>query len=54
MDALRDGEPAELLQYWGDVVTGTCVGEKVSSRVLYVCFNCDSDSNSDSEQAGSK
>lgn len=53
-DGLRDREPVELLQDWGDVVTGTGGGEKVRIRVLYVCFNCDSESNSDSEQAGSK
>ena len=35
MDALRDREPVELLEDWGDVVTGAGVGEQASSRVLY-------------------
>lgn len=36
IDALRDGEPLELLEDCGDVVMGAGVGEKASGKVLYV------------------
>ena len=36
MDALRDGEPVELLKDWGDVVTGASVGQQAGGRVLNV------------------
>lgn len=36
INVLRDREPMELPENWGDVVTVAGVGERVSSRVLYL------------------
>ena len=36
VDALRDREPVELLEDWGDVVTGAGVGEQAGGGVLDV------------------
>ncbi|MEQ2211533.1 hypothetical protein XENOCAPTIV_005342 [Xenoophorus captivus] len=36
INSLGDTEPVELLQNWGDVVTGAGLGEQASSRILYV------------------
>ncbi len=40
MDSLGDGEPVELIEDGGDVVTGPRVGDHVGSRILDVleCF----------------
>ena len=35
-DALWDGEPVEILENRGDLITGVGVGEQASSRVLDV------------------
>lgn len=34
LDAVQDGEPVEILEDWGDVITGAGVSEEAGSRVL--------------------
>ena len=34
MDSLCYWEPVEVVEDWGDVVSGSCFGEKAGSRVL--------------------
>ena len=36
VDPLFDGQPVEVMEDWGDVVSGAGVGEKAGSRVLYM------------------